>query len=806
MLYVLTCILIIFTFAIIWHKSSEDITEICLNEICVNNYTCYQSVLIENGTQYSTYDDYIEIYNLTDRDVSLDKYCITNDKEELYYLSGLVIPAKGYLLLSAKEEQEFEGEQIVPFEFDANSDNHIYLINDKGTIIEDVLVPKIPYDTVYCRKADGDEDWHCAMPSPKEKNENAVAMMIPTLPAPIFSKEGGFYNVDDEVVLSLGQYQKAINEGVDIYYTLDCSTPTKENGIKYENAINLGSVATRKSKYDNREFINAHSAYNRIQRGEGLDVCMGDESIGLDEDTCVVISARVISSTGEMSPVVTNSYFVEDYLQADYDGVAVVSLTTEPDNLFDYEKGIYVAGEVFETNILINPTPARIDLADANYWGTGKQWERPVQIEFFDLNKTCKFKTNAGLRIKGNASRAYSQKSMKLYAREELSGEKRFVNDFFDDSKEVKSVALFACGQDIDSRMKDYMLHSLTKNRSVSSLDFIPCILFLEGEYWGFYYITQEHDASFMEAYYEVEKDDVILIKNGVVKEGKSEDIKEYENFIYFANNTDFSIPENLEKLYSQMDIQSFVDYFCIQAFIARKIDWPQGNWAVWKTKNIGAGPYEDGKWRWILFDLNAHEGETEAVLVDYDSIDFLIYHHEYFLPLIRIPEIRQLFVTSMMDMMNTCFDEQYVEQWIDEYVCNYESSVVRTNEKYHGKTKQEFDDSIESIRYFFDNRQKYMLEDMINEIPINGTKEMLTLKISDAAAGNVIVNTIEPDLSDGIWHGDYFTEYPVTLMAVTNEGYEFVGWQGDVNSNEKMVQVPMLVGGTNIEAVFRKH
>jgi hypothetical protein len=33
-------------------------------------------------------------------------------------------------------------------------------------------------------------------------------------------------------------------------------------------------------------------------------------------------------------------------------------------------------------------------------------------------------------------------------------------------------------------------------------------------------------------------------------------------------------------------------------------------------------------------------------------------------------------------------------------------------------------------------------------------------------------------------WQGEYFDFIPVSLRAVPNEGYEFVGWQGSINQS----------------------
>ena len=63
-------------------------------------------------------------------------------------------------------------------------------------------------------------------------------------------------------------------------------------------------------------------------------------------------------------------------------------------------------------------------------------------------------------------------------------------------------------------------------------------------------------------------------------------------------------------------------------------------------------------------------------------------------------------------------------------------------------------------------------------------------------------VNTSVVDLSDGSWSGQYFTDYPITVTATPAPGAKFVVWQGDVESDQNTITVPM-DGGVHLEAVF---
>ena len=52
----------------------------------------------------------------------------------------------------------------------------------------------------------------------------------------------------------------------------------------------------------------------------------------------------------------------------------------------------------------------------ANFW---EDWEKPIHIEFYEPDGTLGFKQDAGVKIFGNYSRGWPQKSLAIFARSE---------------------------------------------------------------------------------------------------------------------------------------------------------------------------------------------------------------------------------------------------------------------------------------------------------------------------------------------------------------------------------------------------
>lgn len=55
------------------------------------------------------------------------------------------------------------------------------------------------------------------------------------------------------------------------------------------------------------------------------------------------------------------------------------------------------------------------------------------------------------------------------------------------------------------------------------------------------------------------------------------------------------------------------------------------------------------------------------------------------------------------------------------------------------------------------------------------------------------------------VWSGSYYTDYPVTVTAVPEEGWEFAGWSGDLSGKEPVCETAVKEGGIRLHARFVK-
>jgi len=152
--------------------------------------------------------------------------------------------------------------------------------------------------------------------------------------APIFSHTSGFYPENFTLKLTSGK-------NTTIYYTVDSSDPkTSNTSIEYKDSILI---------YDRSSEPNIYSALGQdddspISISRFQDYYHPPSS---PVEKAMVIRAVAKNSKGNYSEVVSETFFVTDKELKKYQNRTVISLVTDPDNLFSPDYGIYVTGNMF---------------------------------------------------------------------------------------------------------------------------------------------------------------------------------------------------------------------------------------------------------------------------------------------------------------------------------------------------------------------------------------------------------------------------------------------------------------------------
>lgn len=504
----------------------------------------------------------------------------------------------------------------------------------------------------------------------------------------IFSKDTGFYEDDF--------YLRIYAPTDDIFYTLDGSEPT-EYSSKYESPILIEDASKNENNHSMRRDLSA-----------GF-IAREDEYAAPDYliDKCTVLKAVYFDKEGVRSDIEERVYFVDFEEKTGYENINIISITSDPGNLFSDDKGIYVLGDTFENAIgAVNQEETDWCLWPANYTNGGRPWEREAHITVFNEQREHVLSQNVGIRIQGGASRGLYPKSFNIYARDEY-GDNRMRYDFWGTGYYPKRMTLSSGGNDNRGKMLDRLGSELTRDCDFTTMNYEPYILFLNGEYWGFYYLTEKYDEHYIEQYYGIDQENVIIVKNGELEKGNPEDLNLYLEMCSFLETADLTKEENYQYACELLDMQSFIDYFAAEIYMARLIDWPTSNYALWRTRTAGNQAYEDGKWRWMLFDLNTAAMQEESV--EHDTLERVIRKSPIFKNLWTNSEFRDTFSERILEMSETIFYEDIVLEKVSEYVDFMFEPVQKHHQRFFGRSYEEKYPTAESIRNFAMQRADYI-------------------------------------------------------------------------------------------------
>lgn len=574
--------------------------------------------------------------------------------------------------------------------------------------------------------------------------------------APVLSAESGCYK--EPFVLHI-----TAPEHTDIYYTLDGSRPTV-NSLLYTEPLTI-SGGTGDTYVPNMQ--------EYWMDGEG-------ES---HANIATVIRAAAIDKNGVSSSPVTASYFIgQDFLE-DH---TVISIVADPDDLFG-DNGIYVTGKAYDDWYL---NGQQGDAPMPNFLQKGKVWERPAVMEI--LQGESVLQQPVGIRIQGASMRYGENKRFSVYARKEYSGSSWFDIPLFGDWR-THSLALRS------GFMNGYIMH-LVQDRNIASAESNEVLVYLNGAMWYITIAQEKYSERYFQEKYGVDKDNVIIAKHGIIDTGKDGDQALYQAVYDFLESHDMSDPDAYEAFDRIIDIQSYIDYSCVNVYFGN-LDYNETkNTLCWRARKPGKGEYEDGRWRWALYDLDLENLNYGVAWTDLNT--FVMETHYAGGPFNTRPMwaalkqnalFRQQFVLSFMDMVNTTFTTDRAASAMDSWEIT----------PYWWGMQQEW------VQEFFPARTEAITGYLAEELALTGSRETLTLSVNDPQGGRIVLNTITPDLSQGSWSGTYFTDYPVTVTAVAEEGYVFTGWESSGLSpsagSSAAVTVEIPVGGLSLQAVFRK-
>ncbi len=655
--------------------------------------------------------DWIEIHNTTGSPISLAGYALSNNAKNpaKWVFPDVTLNAGEYLAVQAsgKNVSDAQKKNNLETSFGLSADGDVvFLFTPDGTILDKLLVPKGHADVSYGR-TDANLFFY-AKPTPNEPNSAGMAGYATK---PKITTLGGAFDSAQQVSIE-------VPEGCSVTYTTDGTVPT-ENASRYSGPITVSKTTVLRA----RAF---KSGYN------GSDT----------------VSQTYVIYTGE-STIQNHKY-----------SLPVVSIVTEPGNLWDPDTGIYVIGTDYAaaSGQLPTDTVMSAGMQDPN-WNLanfnaqpkshpdplGREWERDVHFDYIDANGTSLFSGDGVFQIQGQFSRNKEQKGFSLIAKGAY-GDSMFNYPFFENrtATSYKSLVLRASAQDAtNSRIRDNLMTTLLEEgntglpeeRAVVVQAHKQVVVLLNGKYWGVYDFMERIKEDFIASRFHLSNPDSVdmLFGNGnefCVLAGNG--WKDYSDMVKWADTHDLSDPANYDYINSLMDTENYATYVAAEIIVGNS---DSGNVKYWRSAEY------DNKWRWIFYDfcwaMNRDDKYSDTATVGFRRDFFSRYFHpdghgagkatstQLIRALLKNSSFRQMFLEKTALMMNDVYTPEKINAMVDRLQGNIADEMKYDVDLWNDITYTSWQQHCDNIRAYANNYQNYALKYVQNYFSLSDSEMM---------------------------------------------------------------------------------
>ncbi|MFT7157068.1 MAG: gliding motility-associated-like protein [Parvicella sp.] len=343
--------------------------------------------------------------------------------------------------------------------------------------------------------------------------------------------------------------------------------------------------------------------------------------------------------------------------------------------------------------------------------------------------------------------------------------------------------------------IRDAYVHSLSQigDLKMDERSYEPCVLYVNGAYWGLYELREKvDDSDFTNEYYDQKEiyngsdTNIQFLKTwGATwnKYGNAPAQNDWDAFVAYVNANNMAVQANFDVVDAQYNWKSLVDYMVMNSYIVCG-DWLNYNTAWWR----GLDPNGDKKkWRYVLWDMDASFGHyinytgvgTQGPEADPCEPENLPDpggqgHTVILNKLMQNPTFEQYYISRYIDLSNTTFSCDFMIQHLDSLIGLIEPEMNNQIARWGGNYST-WQANVQTLKDFINDRCIEMNQGMIDCYNLNGPYDIV-YDVTPVGSGEIKVNSV--NLASYPWSGSYFGGIDVLLKANANAGYNFAYWE----------------------------
>lgn len=428
----------------------------------------------------------------------------------------------------------------------------------------------------------------------------------------------------------------------------------------------------------------------------------------------------------------------------------------------------------------------------------GSQIQPQGSFELFEEDGTFIDGGEGSFNEHGNDSWAYDQRGFDFILKDEYGYNAELEHQIFpeNDRDQFQRLILKPGASDNypfengGAHIRDAFIHTLSI-RGDFKLDertWRPCVVYVNGQYWGVYEIREKaDDHDYTSHYFDQDKYNLQYLKTwgGTWSEyGGGQSQTDWNNLRNYILTNNMGNAANFNYVDSLLNWESLCDYFVLNSYVVNQ-DWLNWNTAWWR----GMDPNGDKKkWRYVLWDMDATFGHyvnytgipDPSANADPCNAENLPNpggqgHTDILEKLIaENPVVEQYYIARYIDLVNTYLSCDYMNFLLDSMINEIQPEMADHCARWGGSVAQ-WQANVQQMRDFINDRCAALEAGLIDCYDLTGPYNV-TFDVSPVASGEIKVNS--EWVQTYPWATQYYGGIATNVIARPFPGYIFDHWE----------------------------
>lgn len=340
------------------------------------------------------------------------------------------------------------------------------------------------------------------------------------------------------------------------------------------------------------------------------------------------------------------------------------------------------------------------------------------------------------------------------------------------------------------AHIRDAYVQALSQvgNLRLDERSYEPCVVYINGQYWGVYDLREKvDDHDYTNYYYGQSEYDIQFIKTwgGTWSEyGGPQAQTDWDALRNYIMSNNMGDPTAFAYVDSQLNWKSLIDYFCLNSYTVCA-DWLNWNTGWWRGMNPDG---EHKKWGYILWDMDATFGHytnftgipDQSPNADPCTVEDLPNpggqgHTDILEKLINENQmVHDWYVNRYIDLGNTLFSCDFMLPFLDSLIANIAPEMPGQIARWNGSLAG-WQNNVQVLRDFIETRCVTIQQGLVDCYNLNGPYEVV-FNVDPPLSGEINVNSIT--LPSYPFTGTYYGGITTTMAPVPADGWIFSHWE----------------------------